>query len=169
MTWKFPLYQWSGTIPTNDHPGSFAAIRRFDIHTGVDLYVSEPCLVYAVESGMVVGVEDFTGPNADSPWWLPTKAILVEGPSGVVAYGEVAPLWPKVGDFVDQGEMIARVSPVLPEEKQRTDIPNHSRFMLHFELYDHGTKKTVWWKLNEPAPDNLRDPTELLQMALLEK
>ncbi len=36
-----------------------------------------------MEAGVVVGVEDFTGPAAGSPWWLPTKAVLVEGASGV--------------------------------------------------------------------------------------
>lgn len=168
MTWNFPLYEWNGIIPSGSHPGAFAAVRKYDIHTGVDLYVPNPCLVYAVEPGLVVSIEEFTGPKAGSPWWLPTKAILIEGPSGVVCYGEVDPVGISTGDCVEAGQILAYVAPVLPEEKSRPDIPGHSRFMLHFELYDYGTKETVWWNLDEYQPENLIDPTWLLMEALYE-
>lgn len=95
MAWTFPLEQWDGYIPKSQegHPGAFGAIRKYDIHTGVDLYVQQhnSNTVKAVEDGVVVSVVDFTGPAAESPWWNATKAILLEGKSGVVCYGEVAP------------------------------------------------------------------------------
>jgi len=166
MSWLFPLFAWKGEIPTGDHPGAFAAVRKYDIHTGVDLYVPEPCLVYAVEPGIVVAIEEFTGPKAGSPWWLPTQAILIEGPSGVVCYGEVSTVKLKVGDVIEQGQILACVSPVLKKNKERADVPDHSRFMLHFELYEHGTKETVWWHKECPVPKNLLDPTDLLKEAL---
>jgi len=166
MTWLFPISGWKGVVPTGNHPGAFGAQRKHDIHTGVDLYVPASCLIYAVESGIVVNIENFTGPDAGSPWWLPTQAVLVEGPSGVVCYGEVSPIGIKIGDVIGQGEFLGHVSPVLPEERERTDIPGHSRFMLHFELYYHGTRETTWWRHGQPIPDNLLDPTEALVEAL---
>lgn len=162
MSWHFPLFNWDGSIPTGNHPGAFGSVRKHDVHTGVDLYVPASCLVYAFESGTVVAIEEFTGPEAESPWWLPTQAILVEGPTGVVCYGEVVAINLDVGDKVSQGQILAYVSPVLPEGKERPDIPGHSRFMLHFELYQRGTRETVWWYKDEPKPKNLKDPTDYL-------
>jgi hypothetical protein len=56
----FPLESCTG-IPAHPHPGAFAARRRHDVHTGVDLYCSEGEPVLAVEDGDVVNVEPFTG------------------------------------------------------------------------------------------------------------
>lgn len=160
--WQFPLSDWKGMIPLRDHPGSFGAFRSHDRHTGVDLYTDVLSPVYAVESGVVVEIEDFTGPNAGSPWWLPTKSIMIEGSSGVVCYGEVEPVDIKKGDVVLVGQLIAHVIPVLQEGKERQDIPGHSRFMLHLELYETGTRQAVWWKLGDLKPENLLDPTQKL-------
>lgn len=162
----FPLKDWNGIIPMGNHPGSFSSTRKHDIHTGVDLYTHKEASVYAMEDGKVIAIEDYTGPNAQSPWWLPTKALLVESESGVICYGEIEP-WPslKKGDPILGGSRIGLVKPVLKPGKQRKDILNHSRFMLHVELYKHGTKETVWWKLNDKRPECLLDPTSLLLFA----
>jgi len=158
----FPLYEWQGIIPVDNHPGSFGFKRKHDIHTGIDLYVSDNEMVIAVESGIVVGVEEYTGPKAGSPWWLPTKAILVEGSLGVVCYGEVLPTGITKGEMVLGGQCLGFVSPVLSPEKIRKDIPNHSNYMLHFELYKTGTKQSVIWDLNKEKPKELLNPTKLL-------
>lgn len=172
--WFFPLKNWDGQIPTGDHPGAFGYRRKHDVHTGVDLYVFTNDWVYAVEDGEVIRIEDFTGPSAGSPWWLPTKAILVQGDSGVVGYCEVDPFGLREGDYVDRGQTLAAVVPVLPQYKRRSDIPGHSNMMLHMELYKDGTTETVWWHVR-PAnlwsvdgsrPKNLLDPTEFLVEAL---
>jgi len=160
--WTFPLKVWNGIIPVGSHPGAFASRRKYDFHTGVDLYVPGEVPVFAVETGKVVAIENFTGPEAESPWWLPTKAILVEGKSGVVCYGEVEPGCANIGKELQEGEPIAFVKPVLHEDKKRDDIPGHSRFMLHFELYEHGTTESVWWLFKQDKPQNLLDPTGLL-------
>lgn len=166
-SWKFPLKLWQGEIPTGSHPGAFASRRKYDIHCGVDLYVQDNEPVYAVEDGTIVAIEEYTGPSAESPWWLPTQAILVAGKSGVVCYGEVKPVADLLeGGRVKQGEHIAHVYPVLKEGKVRDDIPGHSRFMLHFELYEHGTTESVWWLSNQQKPANLLNPTGLLIDAL---
>src|SRR6185369_11326283 len=78
-------------VPLPPHPGAFAAVRAHHVHEGVDLYCPEGTCVTAVEAGEVVAIVAFTGPRAGSPFWLDTDAVLVEGPTGVVVYGELAP------------------------------------------------------------------------------
>jgi hypothetical protein len=118
--------------------------------------------VRAIEDGVVVGIENFTGPNADdpSPWWNDTKAILVAGWSGVIVYGEVEPdPFLRIGSIVNLGREIGTVVPVLKKDK---GVPMS---MLHIELYISGTRKTVWWNKDEPQPQELLDPTSLLKRA----
>lgn len=136
--------------------GQFGAVRKFDIHTGIDLHTSVGTKVYAMESGIVVAVLDFTGPDADSPWWNATKAVMVESESGVILYGEIEPKV-NVGDYVFAGDLIGTILQVLKTDKGKPLA------MLHLELYTHGTREPVWWKLNEPKPANLLDPTPLLE------
>lgn len=156
--WTWPLKAWSfRNIPVGNHPGAFGVERKHDIHTGVDLYCPHDAEIVAVESGHVVGVEHFTGPGADdpSPWWNDTWAVLVEGLSGVVLYGELYP-HVQVGDFVEAGERIGFSRTVLKKDKGKPMC------MLHFELYKHSTRESVWWKLGESIPKRLRNPTSKL-------
>jgi murein DD-endopeptidase MepM/ murein hydrolase activator NlpD len=127
------------------------------------MYAEHGDPVYAVEDGVVVGVEHFTGPQDDSPWWQDTDAVLVEGKTGVVCYGEVTPKV-EVGEEVKRGEIIAFVSTVLHEGKERPDIPGHSRSMLHMELYAHGTKASTSWDQGRREL-GMRDPTPHLLKA----
>lgn len=143
--------------------GMFGAVRKHDIHTGIDLYTDEGAEVYAMERGEVLAIEDFTGPPK-SPWWLPTKSILVQGDTGVIVYGEVEPCV-EVNQWVNPGQLIAHVIPVLPPHKARPDIPGHSRWMLHLELHDHWTMETVEWSLNTDKPSHLKDPTSMVYAA----
>jgi hypothetical protein len=164
MTWLFPLRQWTGNIPKHDlgHPGAFGAQRKHDVHTGVDLYVDEQSNkeVFTVEEGKIVAIVDFTGPNADSPWWNPTKAVLIEGNSGVVCYGEINPEQHiQVGVLLNAGQNIGKITPVFSKDKIRNDISDHSNYMLHVELYSHGITEPLWWYLNEEKPQYLLDPT----------
>ena len=159
---QFPLFNWKGNIPTGKHPGAFGATRKHDVHTGVDLYVPDNELVIAIESGIVVAIEDFTGPKANTPWWNDTKAVLIEGESGVVCYGEILPMGIYTGEMVCRGQCIGFVKNVLPATKIRKDIVGHSNYMLHFELYKTGTRETVFWNLNQDKPEELLDPTNLL-------
>jgi len=159
VTWRWPLWGAPPRLP--DEPGQFGAVRKHDIHTGVDLYTYPGSCVLAVEDGVVVAIEDFTGAVAGSPWWADTQAILVEGKSGVVCYGElIAPRRLAVGDRIQADGFLGCVKTVLRQDKGRPMT------MLHFELYTHGTRETVWWRLGEPRPANLLDPTEQLTEAL---
>lgn len=149
----FPIqskYSW----PTPE--GEFAAVRKFDIHTGVDLYCDPGTKVYAVEDGIVIAVEDFTGPKAGSPWWNDTQAILIKGQSGVICYGEVDCLV-NSKDKVIEGQLLGIVKTVLKKDKGKPMT------MLHFELYEPYVVESVVWNLNKPKPKGLLDPTDLLR------
>lgn len=144
-----------------DHPGAFGYQRANHTHEGVDLYCPEGTPVAAVEDGIVVAIIPFTGPSAvpPSPWWHDTWALLVEGDTGVVVYGEITlahGYWP--GDHINAGETIGHVKQVLVKDKGRP------MSMLHLELHKPGTKDAYEW-LDE-RPESLLDPTEHLLIPL---
>jgi murein DD-endopeptidase MepM/ murein hydrolase activator NlpD len=158
--WIWPLPGTELIVPGSmPHPGSFGAIRKHDIHTGIDLYCEPLQEVVAVEDGTVVLIEKFTGEFATppSPWWHNTYAVLIEGQSGVVVYGEIKPLEAiSVGYKIKQGETIGNVITVLKKDK------NTPMTMLHLELYKSGTRETVIWNLGQPQPENLLNPLKKL-------
>lgn len=149
-------------IPINNHPGAYGALRRHDIHTGVDLYVDERDWVFAMESGIVVKKERFTGTD-DCKWWKPTDCVVVKSESRFLLYGEIESDL-KVGDAVVQGQKIGDVVPVLPVEKIRSDIPEHSNCMLHLECMDltYDCQEFPVWTTFENKPNYLLDPTPFL-------
>lgn len=165
VRWTFPLSQANG-IPKGHHPGAYGYMRKHDVHSGVDLYCQENQKVFAVEDGRVVLVEAFTGPSDGTPWWNDTQCVMIEGASGCVNYGEVISSV-RLGQRVYRGQIIATVTPVLREGKERPDIPGHSRNMLHMELYKHGCRKTTDpWMNREIVPADLLDPTDYLINAI---
>jgi murein DD-endopeptidase MepM/ murein hydrolase activator NlpD len=144
------------------YQGLFAAERKWDKHTGYDLYCEPEQLVVAMEDGVIVKIENFTGENATppSPWWNDTKAVLIEGASGVIVYGEIRPLEAiQEGQKVKAGKILGRVITVLKKDK---GLP---MTMLHVELYKPGTRETVIWNIGDSQPDSLLDPTYLLDNA----
>jgi phosphopantothenoylcysteine decarboxylase len=165
LKWQFPirLNEVSG-IPVGSHLGAFGAVRKHDRHCGVDLYCEDGTDVFAVEDGFVVSIEDFTGKAAGCGWWLDTKAVKVEGPSGVVCYGEISPnSYLVVGDRVYKRSLIGRVTPVLPPNKLRTDIEGHSCSMLHLQIYKHGTlHRADNIGPTDELPEEMIDPTPYL-------
>lgn len=176
LRWHFPL-NWCSGIPINHHPGAWGFHRSKNHHTGVDLYCRDGDPVLAVEDGTVVKVDIFTGPARGHEWWEETYGLMVEGPSGVINYGELAkphkPVWTengiesvelKVGMKVKRGEQIGNVKRVLFEHKHRPDIPGHSTSMLHFELYRTGTRDFADWHDPQKNPA-LLDPTPMLMAA----
>ena len=136
--------------------GRFGGVRKHDIHTGVDIYCGDNEQIYSIEKGIVIGIFDFTGPNVDTPWWEDTKAIMIEGESGVILYGETYEPLLKVGDEVSEGQQIGNVKRVLKKDK---GLP---MTMLHIELYKHGYRGDgeVW--INE-KPTELLNIEEILQ------
>lgn len=147
------------------HPGAFAAVRKHDVHTGVDIYVPGYMMAFPVEDGVIVRHGIFTGPRASppSPWWNETGYIMVEGESGVICYGEILPNWLADDDlrgeklWADGGDVIGMVIPVLKADKGRPTS------MLHIELYEKGYRgEPVDWALGAPQPAGLLDPTPFL-------
>lgn len=158
MGWRWPLDQ----VPSlPGAQGRFGAARRHDVHSGVDLYAPPRAVVRAVETGVVVAVDPlFTG-GPDSPWWQKTAAVMVEGASGVVLYGEVA-AGVGVGQEVSAGEAVGEVAAVLRERPGKAY--RNPLSMLHLELYGRGARAAAWW-LPGARPEGLLDPTGLLEAA----
>ena len=102
------------------HPGSFGLDRHQHVHTGVDLYAPLGCPVRAMEAGRVVAIKNFTGPSVNMPWWEDTRAVYVEGKTGVFNYGEIQE-WPglKVGSVLNRGDFVGHVLCVLKKFKGR--------------------------------------------------
>ena len=144
----------------------FGIERKHDVHTGLDIFADVGEVVTAYEKGVVVNICQFTGINVGSEWWNDTWAVLIEGKSGVILYGEIKVNEElKVGDFVEAGQPIGTVMQVLKVFK------NKPMSMLHIELYKHGYKGDgeVWieervrklWKFVRPA--ELLDVEELFK------
>jgi hypothetical protein len=174
MTWAWPVpnhVPWE--VPSNGHDGAFSTRRRFDVHTGIDIYCPPGAPVHAVEDGTVLRIEKFTGPEMGSEWWLPTECILVRGASGVVNYGEVKPddgIVP--GVKVLKGQRLATVLQVRKPKPTTKPLT-----MLHLELYEYDeatyaqapdVSTTVWWHHDHPQPARLLDPTKRLRQAWLQ-
>lgn len=150
-------------LPRFYEPGAFGAVRKFDIHEGVDVYTHDGADVYAVEDGTVTAIYEFTGKKADCDWWNETWCIKVERKSGVITYGELKqPSIVNVGDKVRAGKVIGHVTPVLRPEKYRPDIRNHFVAMLHVELRKE-TCHLDGWKLDGERDKRLLDPTPYLK------
>lgn len=132
----------------------FGAYRKHDVHTGTDLFCDPGTPVYAIEKGVITNISWFTGSPVNMPWWNNTKALSIEGKTGVFNYGEIEPLSTlKVGDKVKEGELLGHVVTVLKVDK---GLP---MTMLHLELYAKGYRGD-WavWPLNHVAPYKLLNP-----------
>lgn len=156
------FYCWPlpGADRYSSYSGSFGAERKYDIHTGIDIYCEPNQVCCAMESGVVVKVEVFTGPNAEppSPWWNETHAVFVEGNSGVIVYGEIRPLSTiNIGKKISSGQILGHVVTVLRKDK---GLP---MTMLHVELYEKGAREAVIWGLGEDKPKTLLDPSKLFE------
>lgn len=141
-------------VPSNSDPGYFGAVRKYDIHTGIDLYCNDGAKVTALYDGIVVNIEKFTGEHANSPWWNNTWSLIIEDRAGVIVYGEIIPnpnLY--VGCEVNHGDVIGIVKQVLRVDKKVTPTS-----MLHIELYTPDSKNSLWWNLNSIKPLNLLNP-----------
>lgn len=143
-------------LPLAPHPGAYGVQRKNHVHEGIDLYCPAGTQVQAVEAGRVVAILPFTGAQAGSDWWENTDAVLVEGASGVVVYGEIAPAC-KTGDMLAAGDTVGHVVTVLKKDKGRPMA------MLHLELHAHGAREAPEWPSPDKKPATLCDPTPFLK------
>jgi len=159
---RFPLKKYNYQIPTGEELGAFGVTRKHDMHTGVDMYCQLGDEVVAMEDGVVIAVEFFTGPSVNMPWWNDTQAVAIKGKSGIINYGEVR-AYLEVGDEVEEGDLIGWVIPVLKQDKGK--VPSTS--MLHLELYTEYNGEWALWPVGAEQPSNLLNPTSILQNALI--
>lgn len=155
---KWPL-NITPKIPPEGHVGDFAFRRSFYYHPGIDIYCSANEEVFAIEDGLIVHTEHFTGADANppSPWWNDTFSVLIEGASGVIGYCELKPWYEIVaGHRVKEGDSIGYIIPVLKKDK------GNGTTMLHLEQYIPGTTEHVTWVLDTPQPPQLMNPRNLL-------
>lgn len=141
------------------HPGWFGFVRKNHVHEGIDLYCHVGTEVRAVEEGVVVAIIPFTGPSAIPPssWWRETSAVLVEGESGVVVYGELrVAKGLHEGQRLEAGMLVGTILQVLDHNKGRPTS------ILHLELHKHGTRDAYEWTEASGRPPSLLDPTEKL-------
>ena len=128
--------------------GKFASKRKYDIHTGLDIYTAEGTPVYAIEDGIVIYQDWFTGLEVGSSFWNTTSAIVIQGKHTFV-YGELKLENYTLGNKVKQGDLLGFVAKVLKKDKGRP------MSMLHLELY-----KNSWspedgfaeWSLDKEKP-----------------
>lgn len=152
----FPLNNYKYQIPGPNNRGGFGFKRKYDTHTGVDLYCEDGAEVYAIESGEVCDIVKFTGFD-ESPWWEDTWAVVIKGKNGYILYGEIQlhpGLYP--GLKIPEGLLIGNVKRVLKKDKGINPTS-----MLHMELYS-SYAEPVWWK-TEQKPSGLEDITYLLK------
>lgn len=137
--------------------GLFGAIRRHDIHTGVDFYCEEGTPVSCIRDGVIIDIFQFTGEAVGSPWWNDTYAVVVESDDLVFVYGEVmSTLW--IGWRLKTGETLGWIRPVLKVDKGVTPTS-----MLHLEVWEKAHyKKNCIWFLGHHKPEGLLDPLEVL-------
>jgi murein DD-endopeptidase MepM/ murein hydrolase activator NlpD len=146
-------------IPESDSPNSFGAKRKYDYHTGVDLFCNTGDKVYSMYNGIITNILEFTG-FKDTPFWNDTYAVMIYHPdiNKTFLYGELEPLI-KVGELISKGDIIGTVLRVLKNDK---GLPTT---MLHMECYSGMINDCVWWKHNEDKPENLEDITKYLNYA----
>jgi hypothetical protein len=143
-------------IDSIPYHGRFGAIRKHDIHTGLDLYCEDDEPFHCVEDGIIINIFGFTGESVGSHWWNNTKAILVRCGKYHLLYGEVDTNL-KIGDEVKEGDELGIVKRVLKEDKGLPMI------MLHIEAYDldYNGEGEIWY-LESVKPKNLLNIEHIL-------
>ncbi len=156
--WRNPLPDCAWSLPCGKYyPAAFGARRKYNLHTGIDLFCENMQPLASVEAGKIVSIGDFSNQKDKSPWLNRTRVILIEGQTGVVAYCNVIEKpGLRVGRAVTAGEIIGNVIRIN-KKRRKNDI-----CMLHLELYKPGTRKRVIWSYNFPKPPQLLDPGKYL-------
>lgn len=136
------------------NPSRSFGVMRSDgerFHVGLDLYCDLNDIVVACESGIVVNIQGFLGP---------TKAILIQGNSGlVVLYGEVKNnSWNEFG--IKEGSKVKAGDPIA-----RIGMNEADTHMLHLETYVKDTTQNIQWPANKPVNSKIRNPTKYLLQA----
>lgn len=144
-------------IPMGKQPSSFGFQRKFNIHTGIDIYCQDGDIVLSLTDGIIVDKGIFTGKEVNSDWWNTTEYVAIQYLDKVIVYGELRVYSHlNIGDNVLQYEEIGVIVPVLKIKK------NNPTSMLHLELYEANLySEPVDWDLNTTKPIGLLSPISL--------
>jgi phosphopantothenoylcysteine decarboxylase len=174
-----PLWPLPGIKYHSHGRGSFGVVRKFDRHTGVDLYAPVGQGVVAMDAGKLVHVGPFTGPEVQcghypngSPWWLPTDCVVIDQGDILVLYGEITASrnirakWKCPSDYgrdIERGEPIGEVARVLRHDK---GTPTSMLHLEQLRSWDDGCP-LVWGRDQINPPDPLMDVTLMVERAKL--
>lgn len=149
----------------------FGAVRKYDVHTGIDIFMHEDAPVYLPFDGEVVKIGNFTGTNAEpfpSPWWNDTQYVIIKHMIPAfywygdlilkyVLYGEIEVSREiKIGDKLPEGTIIGNILEVLRNDK------GSPTSMLHVEMYNEIPEYPVVLDHSESIPTCLEDPYDFL-------
>lgn len=149
----------------------FGAVRKYDVHTGIDIFMHEDASVYLPFDGEVVKIGNFTGTNAEpfpSPWWNDTQYIIIKHMiPAFYWYGDLIPkyvLYGEIdvsneiaeGDALNEGTIIGNILEVLRNDK------GSPTSMLHVEMYNEVPGHPVFWYHGESKPEFIEDPYDFL-------
>ena len=137
---------------------NFGHKRKYDFHTGIDIYVEDKSLVKTIDSGIVYQMGVFTGALAESPWWNYTEYVVIKTNQVFWLYGEIInskDLF--IGKKLKKGDYIGNVTPVLHSHK--TANPTS---MLHLEAYSHYSHPITWNLESPQVPHGLLNPVSLI-------
>lgn len=159
-------------LPIAPHPGAYGDVRPRHCHEGIDIYGPPDTPVLAVEDGTVVAVTPFGGAATREGYWHDMEAVLVVGASGLIVYGEIAPLKGLLpATVIKAGTQIGNLYPKdykYNNANRHKDEGKHT-FFIHLELHDAKVRKPVKWLVGQPQPSTMRDPTPFLLEAAVRR
>lgn len=143
-------------LPADERPRYIREARKFGAprtdkktglprhHAAIDLGSAHGHPVLAPESGTVVALQTFLGPN--------NYALLLKSDATgiVLLLGELDPrAWQvAAGDHVEKGQWVGAIG---------------TSNMLHFGAFAPGTRQTVQWFVGDPPPAELLDPSDYVE------
>lgn len=177
--WLWPLPEGEDDEVPTKGPRAFGAVRKYDVHVGVDLVAKPRTSVFSVLDGYVEAIVDFTGPEAGSPWWESTEAVIVRLVQSQVCvlYGEVcASRGLRAGALLRRGGFVGTVARARRRETLCLLLGLAPSAMLHLELWESPAavraryagalaRQPNDWPKDGVQPVGLLDPTLYLSSA----
>jgi murein DD-endopeptidase MepM/ murein hydrolase activator NlpD len=140
--WPVP-HSYSRTLPKPGEHGSFWENRGDRYHAGVDIYAPIASEVFAVESGKVIEIQEFTSPDLIAYWNI-TYSVLVETDQGlIIRYAEIDRPAVQPDENIQSNQLIGYIGLVLNTVKIDETAPKYIQdlkeagypSMLHFEVH----------------------------------
>lgn len=169
----WPLEKSKNPVPLYGSPNGWLHPRKYNIHTGVDLFAKLGEPVYAMYEGWIDNIGLFTGDRIFSPWWNETWYISVRhrpvAQMYCFIYGEIKPDKSLLSNgYVEAGQLLGTVQQVIKKPKV-----GQQPCMLHMEAYSDTHPAPIDLGLDKYDDmvqcldwNGLMDPTDTLLRAL---